>query len=192
VERVRIETETNLLEVLDKVHEITNAGISQQHVFPLSQVYEGLLLKMGEKGSDAGQFFTPREVIRAMVRVLDPKVGERIYDPCCGTGGFLAQAAQYLHDKIRTGKGLPRKMSAASATEIVKHNTFYGREKENLIYPIGLANLILHGIDSPAIWHGNALTGNEVYGGLYRGAPTAFEVILTNPPFGGKENARSI
>jgi len=192
VERTRIDTETNLLEVLDKVHEISQKDIDPTHVFALSQVYEGLLLKMGEKGSDAGQFFTPREVIRAMVRIVDPKVGERVYDPCCGTGGFLAQAAQYLHEKIKQGEGLPRGMSKAAATEEVKHKTFYGREKENLIYPIGLANLILHGIDDPHIWHGNTLTGNEVYGGLFAGAPRAFEVILTNPPFGGKENAGSI
>ena len=192
VDRVRIDTETNLLEVLDKVQEISQADIDPTHVFAISQVYEGLLLKMGEKGSDAGQFFTPREVVRAMVRALDPQVGERVYDPCCGTGGFMAQAAQFLHEKIRRKEGLPKRMSQAEATRIVKHETFYGKEKENLIYPIGLANLILHGIDDPHIWHGNALTGNEVYGGLYRGAPQAFEVILTNPPFGGKENARSI
>ena len=72
---------------------------------------------------------------------------------------------------------------------MLKHRTFYGREKENLIYPIGLANLILHGIDQPNIWHGNALTGDEVYGGLFQGAPSQFDVILTNPPFGGKEGA---
>jgi type I restriction enzyme M protein len=96
VEKVRIDTERNLLDVLDKVHEISNEHISDQHVFTLSQVYEGLLLKMGEKGSDAGQFFTPREVIRAMVRTIDPKLGETVYDPCCGTGGFLAQAAEYM------------------------------------------------------------------------------------------------
>jgi len=124
--------------------------------------------------------------------VLDPKVGERVYDPCCGTGGFLAQAAQYLHEKIKKGEGLPRGMSKAAATEEVKHKTFYGREKENLIYPIGLANLILHGIDDPHIWHGNSLTGHTVYDGLYKGAPGAFEVILTNPPFGGKENPDAI
>lgn len=192
VERTRIDTETNLLEVLDEVHEFSQRDIDATHGFAFSQVYEGLLLKMGEKGSDAGQFFTPREVIRAMVRVIDPKIGECVYDPCCGTGGFLAQAAQYLHDKINAGTSLPEGMSQASGTEIVKHNTFYGREKENLIYPIGLANLILHGIDDPHIWHGNTLTGNQVYGGLYQGAASAFEVILTNPPFGGKENASSI
>src|SRR4029077_10657184 len=113
VERVRIDTETNLLEVLDKVHEISQKDIDPTHVFALSQVYEGLLLKMGEKGSDAGQFFTPREVIRSMVRLLDPQAGERIYDPCCGTGGFLAQAAQSLEKKIKEGQALPQGMSKA-------------------------------------------------------------------------------
>lgn len=192
VERIRIDTETNLFEVLDKVDAISQKDIDPTHVFALSQVYEGLLLKMGEKGSDAGQYFTPREVVRAMVQVIAPKVGERVYDPCCGTGGFLAQAAQYLHERIRDGSGVPKKMSPAAATEIVRHNTFYGREKENVIYPIGLANLVLHGIDDPHIWHGNGLTGHETYGGLYKGAPSAYEVILANPPFGGKENTSSI
>jgi len=182
VEKVRIDTERNLLDVLDKVHEITNESISDQHVFTLSQVYEGLLLKMGEKGSDAGQFFTPREVIRAMVRTISPKLGETVYDPSCGTGGFLAQAIEYMQPKAG------QKISA-DAVQRLKHETFWGREKENLIYPIGLANLILHGIDRPNIWHGNALTGDEVYGGLFQGAPTQFDVILTNPPFGGKESA---
>lgn len=192
VERVRIDTEPNLKDVLDKVHEISQKDIDPTHVFAISQVYEGLLLKMGEKGSDAGQFFTPREVIRAMVRVVAPKIGERVYDPCCGTGGFLAQAAEYMTRKANAGEGLPAGVSKAAAKEIIKHTTFYGREKENLIYPIGLANLILHGIDDPHIWHGNALTGQEVYGGLFKGAPGAYEVIRTNPPFGGKENTRSL
>lgn len=182
VEKTRLDTEKNLLDVLDKVHEITNESIDHTHVFPLSQIYEGLLLKMGEKGSDAGQFFTPREVIRAMVRAIDPKIGETVYDPCCGTGGFLAQAAEYMEPKA--GK----RVSGAAIAQL-RQETFWGREKENLIYPIGLANLILHGIDRPNIWHGNALTGDEIYGGLFAGAPTQFDVILTNPPFGGKESA---
>jgi type I restriction enzyme M protein len=182
VERTRIDTEKNLLDVLDKVHEITNAGIDPTHVFALSQIYEGLLLKMGEKGSDAGQFFTPREVIRAMVRAIAPTIGETVYDPCCGTGGFLAQAAEYMQPKVGA------KISGPAIARF-RQQTFWGREKENLIYPIGLANLILHGIDRPNIWHGNALTGDEVYGGLFEGAPGQFDVILTNPPFGGKESA---
>lgn len=180
VEKVRIDTEKNLLDVLDKVHEITNENIDPTHVFALSQIYEGLLLKMGEKGSDAGQFFTPREVIRAMVRAIDPKIGETVYDPCCGTGGFLAQSAEHMKPKAGG------KISGAAISKL-KHETFWGREKENLIYPIGLANLILHGIDRPNIWHGNALTDQAVYSGLFVGAPTQFNVVLTNPPFGGKE-----
>jgi len=71
--------------------------------------------------------------------------------------------------------------------ESLKSRTFYGREKENLIYPIALANLVLHGIDHPHIWHGNSLTQEEIYSGLYQNAPGQFDVILTNPPFGGKE-----
>lgn len=180
VEKARIDTERNFLDLLDKIHEISDAGIDPQHVFALSQIYEGLLLKMGEKGSDAGQFFTPREVIRAMVKAINPQMGETVYDPCCGTGGFLAEA--YEHMKPKKGQ-----KASADAIEQLKHTTFWGREKENLVYPLGLANLILHGIDRPNIWHGNALTGNETYGGLFSGSPTLFNVILTNPPFGGSE-----
>ena len=180
VERVRIDTERNFLDVLDKVHEIRSEAIDDTHVFTLSQVYEGLLLKMGEKGNDGGQFFTPREVIRAMVKVIDPKAGETVYDPGCGTGGFLAQS--YEHMKVSLGEG-----ATARQIETLKHGTFFGREKENLIYPIALANLILHGIDQPNLWHGNTLTGLEIYGGLFQNAPSLYDVVLTNPPFGGKE-----
>ena len=112
-----------------------------------------------------------------MVQVIDPKVGETVYDPCCGTGGFLAQAYQHMMQKATT----------ATDIETLKRRTFYGREKEDLVYPIALANLMLHGIDEPHIWHGNTLTGHEVYGGLFTDAPALFDVVLTNPPFGGKE-----
>jgi type I restriction enzyme M protein len=183
VEKVRIDTERNFCDVLDKVNEITAEGVDKTHVFPLSQVYEGLLLKMGEKGNDGGQFFTPREVIRAMVRVIDPKVGDTIYDPGCGTGGFLAQCYEYIAGKNN------EKIKSAVDLDTLKHKTFFGREKENLIYPIALANLILHGIDQPNIWHGNTLTNAETYGGLFQNVPNAFDAILTNPPFGGKEGA---
>jgi len=179
VERVRIDTEKNLLDILDKVDEISADGIDDTHIFTMSQVYEELLLKMGEKGNDGGQFFTPREIIRAIVRAIDPKPGESVYDPCCGTGGFLVQAHLYMLKAAQE--------EGADAIEQLKHNTFFGREKENLIYPITLANMVLHGIEQPAIWHGNTLTGNEVFGGLFSGAPNKFDVVLTNPPFGGKE-----
>jgi len=92
VEKVRVDSEANLRDILDKVHQINIDHVDDQHFFTLSQVYEDLLLKMGEKNSDGGQFFTPREVIRAMVHTVKPKLGQTVYDPCCGTGGFLAVA----------------------------------------------------------------------------------------------------
>ncbi|HEU0025695.1 MAG TPA: N-6 DNA methylase [Ktedonobacterales bacterium] len=180
VERVRVDTEKNFMDVVDRVDGISLDAVDPTHMFALSQVYEGLLLRMGEKGNDGGQFFTPREVIRAMVRTVAPRLGETVYDPCCGTGGFLAQSYERIHSQLgdtATGDDL----------ETLARRTFFGREKENLIYPIALANLVLHGIDEPRLWHGNTLTGASAYDGLFEGAPTLFDVILTNPPFGGKE-----
>jgi len=181
VEHTRIDTERNFLDVIDKVDEIDHTMVDTTHVFTLSQVYEGLLLKMGEKGNDGGQFFTPREIIRAMVRVVDPRIGETVYDPGCGTGGFLAQSFEQM-----TGAGNGNITSGDQLTTL-QERTFYGREKDNAVYPIALANLVLHGIDAPHIWHGNTLTGTAAYDGLYEGAPKLYDVILMNPPFGGKE-----
>lgn len=160
VERVRVDSETNLCDILDKVNDIHTDHIDDQHFFTLSQVYEDLLLKMGEKNSDGGQFFTPREVVRAMVRIVDPQPGETVYDPCCGTGGFLAQAYEQMAHSLG---------DTVSATELerLKHNTFFGREKENLVFPIALANLVLHGIDQPNLWHGNTLSGAPTYDALF-------------------------
>lgn len=180
VERVRVDSETNLRDILDKVHEINIDHVDDTQFFTLSQVYEDLLLKMGEKNSDGGQFFTPREVIRAMVHTVDPEQGKTIYDPGCGTGGFLAIAYEHIFRKLGP---------SASSTDIdtLKHDTFFGREKENLVFPIALANLVLHGIDQPNLWHGNTLTGRATYAALFEQAPKFFDYILTNPPFGGKE-----
>jgi type I restriction enzyme M protein len=89
------------------------------------------------------------------------------------------QAYLYLLEKAQE--------EGTETIEFLKHNTFFGREKENLIYPITLANMVLHGIEQPSIWHGNTLTGNEVFGGLFNRAPVNFDIVLTNPPFGGKE-----
>jgi type I restriction enzyme M protein len=181
VEKTRVDTQKNFLDVLDKVHEISEASVDTTHVFPLSQVFEGLLLKMGEKGNDGGQFFTPREVIRTVVRVIDPQINQTVYDPSCGTGGFLAQAFEHMAGDKNANITSPDQLHT------LKHQTFYGREKDNVIYPICLANLILHGIDEPHIWHGNTLSGEETYGGLFESKPDFYDVILTNPPFGGKE-----
>lgn len=180
VERVRVNSETNLRDILDKVHEISIDHIDDTHFFTLSQVYEDLLLKMGEKNSDGGQFFTPREVIRAMVHTVDPGLGQTVYDPCCGTGGFLAIAYEHIARKLG-------KSATSTDLDTLKHDTFFGREKENLVLPIALANLVLHGIDQPNLWHGNSLTRRATYSALFEHAPKQFDVILTNPPFGGKE-----
>lgn len=180
VERVRVDSETNLRDILDKVHQLHTDHVDDTHFFTLSQVYEDLLLKMGEKNSDGGQFFTPREVIRAMVLTMQPKPGKTIFDPCCGTGGFLAVAYEYLIEKL--GKDL-----SSTDIDVLKHDTFFGKEKENLVFPIALANLVLHGIDQPNIWHGNTLTNRPTYGALFENAPATFDYIFTNPPFGGKE-----
>ena len=180
VERVRVDSETNLRDILDKVHEIHIDHVDDTHFFTLSQVYEDLLLKMGEKNSDGGQFFTPREVIRAMVHTVDPDPGKTIYDPGCGTGGFLAIAYEHIARKLGNSP-------VATDIDTLKHDTFFGREKENLVFPIALANLVLHGIDQPNLWHGNTLTGRATYAALFEQAPKCFDYILTNPPFGGKE-----
>jgi type I restriction enzyme M protein len=115
-----------------------------------------------------------------MVQIIDPGLDDAVYDPSCGTGGFLAQAFEYV-----SRKDSPR--PTAEQLQALKQQKYWGREKENLVYPMALANLVLHGIDKPNIWHGNTLTNAETYGGLYEGAPPQFDVILTNPPFGGKE-----
>ena len=180
VERVRVDSETNLRDILDRVHEISIDHVDDTHFFTLSQVYEDLLLKMGEKNSDGGQFFTPREVIRAMVHTVAPKLGQTVYDPCCGTGGFLAIAYEHIARKLG-------RAPLSTDIETLKNDMFFGREKENLVLPIALANLVLHGIDQPNLWHGNSLTRRATYAALFDKAPKQFDVILANPPFGGKE-----
>ncbi|WP_199249759.1 N-6 DNA methylase [[Phormidium] sp. ETS-05] len=179
IERVNIDTEQNLTAILDKVQEIYPDRIDDTHIFPISQVYEGLLRKMGEKSNDGGQFFTPREIVRVMVKVIAPQAEETVYDPCCGTGGFLAESYQFICDNLN----LP--IPSSQKTTILPK--LYGREKENLIYPIALANLVLHGINTPHLWHGNTLSRSTIYDGLYQEVPAQFDVILSNPPFGGKE-----
>ncbi len=180
VDKIGMDGNKNLLDILDLLHEIHADRSDRATVFALSQAYEGLLLEMGQTNKDVGQFFTPRVVVSAMVRAIDPQLHETVYDPCCGTGGFLAQAHDYMRSNLServTGPQL-RQLGV---------ETFYGREKADLVYAIALGNLMLHGIERPNIWHGNTLSLSESYGGLYTGAPETFDVILTNPPFGGKE-----
>ena len=182
INETRVNNERNFLDVIDRIDGIRLGAIDDQHMFALSAAYEGLLLSMRESATAGGQFYTPREVVRAMVQVVEPNVGDMVYDPCCGTGGFLAQAYEYMRDSLNPEP-------SATDLRMLAEDTFWGREKDNLAYPIALANLVLHGIDFPRIWHGNTLADTADYSDLFADAPPAFEVILTNPPFGGDEGA---
>lgn len=142
-------------------------------VFTLSHVYEDLLKSMQEGGGNNGEFYTPRSLVRTMVKLLNPKIGETIYDPACGTGGFLAEAHLQMKDQAKT----PDKRKT------LNYKTFYGQEKTPLPYVLCLMNLTLHGMDYPRISKGNT---------LQRDIRTIEDhekrdVILANPPFGGKE-----
>jgi len=176
-EQTILESETNLLDALDRVDALTRAEISDQHIFLVSQAFEGLLPRLGEKKNDGGQFFTPREVIRAIVNAVNPQLGKTVYDPCCGTGGFLIEGYKHMAAQGPTGTQI----------DLLKTETFWGREYANEAIPITLANMILHDIDLPRVWHGNTLTGVATEPALFEGAPMQFDYILTNPPFGSKE-----
>ncbi len=176
-EKTILLSETSLLNALDKIHALTEAIISDQHMFPISQAFEGLLPMPGEKKNDGGQFFTPREIIRVIINTVKPEVGKTVYDPCCGTGGFLIEAYKHMMSQ----KPAPTQIAA------LKTETLWGREDAGEAIPICLANMILHDVDLPRIWHGNTLTGAVTYGDLFMGAPSQFDYVLTNPPFGSKE-----
>ena len=160
-EQTILESETNLLDTIDKVDALTRAEISDQHIFLVSQAFEGLLPRLGEKKNDGGQFFTPREVIRAIVNAVNPQLGKTAYDPCCGTGGFLIEAYKHMAAQGPTGTQI----------NLLKTETFWGREDANEAIPITLANMVLHDIDLPRIWHGNTLTGVATEPARIEGAP---------------------
>lgn len=176
-EKTILSSETNLQNALDRIHQLTDSAISDQHMFPLSQAFEGLLPSLGEKKNDGGQFFTPREIIRVIVNAVKPEVGKTVYDPCCGTGGFLIEAY----------KTMMVQKPSATQIENLKTETLWGREDAGEAIPICFANMVLHDIDLPRIWHGNTLTGAVTYGDLFAGAPGQFDYVFTNPPFGSKE-----
>ena len=160
-----------LSDVIAEVNKIS-LDIGQDD-FAISHIYEGLLKNMGEGGGNSGEFYTPRALVRTLVQLLDPNISETIYDPACGTGGFLAETHLHLVPKANT----PEKR------RILNTNTFYGQEKTPLPFVLCLMNLTLHGMDYPRITKGNTL-GRDI-----RGIEDheKHDVILANPPFGGKE-----
>jgi type I restriction enzyme M protein len=172
-----VASETNLQDALDQVDALAHATVDDRHMFPISQAFEGLLPALGEKKNDGGQFFTPREVIRAIVHAVNPRLGRTVYDPCCGTGGFLIEAYRAMLAQGPT----------ATQIDFLRSEALWGREDASEAVPICLANMVLHDIEVPRIWHGNTLTGIGTYEGLFEGSPNQFDYILTNPPFGSKE-----
>ncbi len=146
---------------------------SQKEKHELSHLYEAKIKNMGNAGRNGGEYYTPRPLIRAMVQVIKPTIGERIYDGAVGSAGFLCES----HDYLRQGK------LTTSQLKTLQTKTFYGKEKKSLAYVIAIMNMILHGIDAPNIIHTNSLSENlaDIQ------EKDRFDVILANPPFGGKE-----
>ena len=149
---------------------------SQEEKHELSDLYESRVRNMGNAGRNGGQYYTPRPLIRAMVQVTDPKLGETIYDAACGSAGFLCES----YDHLRTSK---KKKLTTTQLKKLQQKTLYGKEKKSLAYIIGVMNMILHGVEAPNIVLTNTLTENlsDIQ------EKDRFDVILANPPFGGKE-----
>ncbi|SHM16383.1 N-6 DNA methylase [Vreelandella subglaciescola] len=147
---------------------------SQAEKHELSHLYEAKIKNMGNAGRNGGEYYTPRPLIRAMIKVTQPTIGERIYDAAAGSAGFLCEAHDYL-------RRIPK--LSTSDLEILQKRTFYAKEKKSLPYVIGIMNMILHGIETPNIVHTNSLT--ESLADIQE--KDRFDVILANPPFGGKE-----
>lgn len=168
----KVKSGYNLREILDYADELQFKSSKEKH--ELSSLYETRIRNMGNAGRNGGQYYTPRPLIRAMINVTDPQIGERIYDGAAGSCGFLCESYDYLcknmdktTDNLRT----------------LQEETFFGKEKKNLAYVIGTMNMILHGIEAPNLIHINTLAEDI----RHIQEKDRYDVILTNPPFGGKE-----
>jgi type I restriction enzyme M protein len=170
--RNKIQSGYNLREIIDRVDELQFGSQVSKH--ELSHLYEAKIKNMGNAGRNGGEYYTPRPLIRAIIQVLNPKIGETIYDGAVGSAGFLCEAFDYLKssDKLTT-----------KDIKTLQTTTFYGKEKKSLAYVIGIMNMILHGIEAPNIVHTNTLAENlaDIQ------EKDRYDVVLANPPFGGKE-----
>ncbi len=158
----------DVLEILDALNFNTQADRHE-----LSQLYESRIRRMGNAGRNGGEYYTPRPLIRAMIAVTAPKLGETIYDGAVGSAGFLCEAYDYLRTDTLT----------ASEYETLQTRTFYGQEKKGLAYIIGIMNMVLHGIEAPNLIHSNTLNENV----MDIQEKDRHDIILANPPFGGGE-----
>ncbi|MEZ5613927.1 MAG: N-6 DNA methylase [Rhodocyclaceae bacterium] len=168
----KIQSGYTLREIIDHIDELRFRSQAEKH--ELSHLYEAKIKNMGNAGRNGGEYYTPRPLIRAMVQVVQPKVGERIYDGACGSAGFLCES----FDHLRSQPGL-----TAGDLKTLQERTFYGKEKKPLAYVIAIMNMILHGIEAPNIIHTNTLAENlaDIQD------KDRMDVILANPPFGGGE-----
>lgn len=158
----------DVLEIVDTL----NFGSSEAK-HELSDLYETRIRRMGNAGRNGGEYYTPRPLIRAMIHVAKPVIGETLYDGACGSAGFLCEAFDYLR----------RDDLSATEWDILQTRTFYGQEKKSLAYVLGVMNLILHGVDAPNIRHTNTLAENI----MDIQQADRHDVVLANPPFGGGE-----
>jgi type I restriction enzyme M protein len=172
--RNKFQSGYSLRDALELVDSLQFRSQAEKH--ELSHLYEAKIKDMG----NAGEYYTPRPLIRAMIRVTQPRIGERIYDGAAGSAGFLCEAYDYL--RYGFGNDEPRKLTTEQF-DTLQNRTFSGKEKKSLPYVIGIMNMILHGIEAPNLMHTNTLTENLA--DLQE--KDRFDVILANPPFGGKE-----
>ena len=169
----KIQSGYNLREIIDHIDELRFRSQLEKH--ELSHLYEAKIKNMGNAGRNGGEYYTPRPLIRAIIQVVQPKLGESIYDGALGSAGFHCETFDYMR------KTYPHRTVAQD--RFLQTRTFYGKEKKSLAFVIGIMNMILHGIDAPNIIHTNTLTENlaDIQ------EKDRYDIIETNPPFGGKE-----
>jgi type I restriction enzyme M protein len=158
-------------DILNKIAAIHFTSSEEMHT--LGALYESMLREMRDAAGDSGEFYTPRAVVRLMVTVADPRLGETVLDPAAGTGGFLVEAYNHLNKQVKT----------VADRRVLQDASLIGCEAKSLPYLLCQMNLLLHGLDSPQIDPGNALRHKLTD----IGEKDRVDVILTNPPFGGEE-----
>ena len=159
-----------LRQVINIIDEIDFTEYEERHAF--GSIYESFLKDLQSAGN-AGEFYTPRAVTDFMVKVTKPKLGERIADFACGTGGFLVSALNALSEQA----------GESNENREIYNNSVYGVEKKALPHILCVTNMLLHDIDNPTIIHGNTLeTDYKEYRKMEK-----FDLVLMNPPYGGNE-----
>ena len=170
----KLQSGYSLRGIINKVDALRFRSNQEKH--EMSSLYEEKIQNMGNAGRNGGEYYTPRPLIKTIVEVIKPQLGNRVYDGAVGSAGFLCEAYNYM----RTSQTL-----TAGEYETLQQKTFYGKEKKSLAYIIGIMNMILHGIEAPNIQHTNTLIEN--INNIQQ--QNRVDVVLANPPFGGKERA---